>query len=203
MSEVNPFRTQLDTQQIFERSFNADIDRIRVDAAITAPLSVDGELLVDIRAADGDSALIVGTEDATLTGIQHVVKVNADGSLNVNAIVTPSAPRTVESLFGSITSVPSGSLTTILTYTVPVSETDYLGKIEVSGTNIGQYDVYINAVLKARQRTYFGGDLNSLFDYTMGQEDGVILNSGDIVEIKVIHNRPMLGDFEARILYAK
>lgn len=128
-------------------------------------------------------------------------RVTADqgGTWNVGI----SSDKTVKSLFNSISSVTSGSLTTILSYTVPVATTDFLGKVEVSGTNIAQFEVYINTVLDARQRTYFGGELNAFFDYAFGTENGYKLNAGDLVEIKVIHSRPTLGDFEARILYAE
>jgi hypothetical protein len=129
------------------------------------------------------------------------VKASQDGPWTVTT--TPSSAQIVNSLFGSITSVASGVLTTILSYTVPIGKTDYLGQIEVSGDNIAEFDIYINSVLNARQRTYFGGELNTVFEYNMDSQLGFILNAGDIIQVKVIHNRLSLGSFEARILYAE
>ena len=78
-----------------------------------------------------------------------------------------------------------------------------MGFIEVSGTNIAQYEVYINTVLNARQYTYFGGELNAKFNYDFDQELGYKLNAGDNVQVKVIHVRPYVGDFNARFVYAE
>lgn len=196
-----PLPSNLDFEQCIRGAYEDATGTLRTSATITAPLSVNGEVLVDIRATDGDSVLIVGTEDATTTGIQHVVKVNADGSLNVNA--TPGSAKTIFSTYSAVTSVPSSILTTILSYTVPVATTDYINLIEVSGDNIAQFEVYINGIINARQRTYFGGNLNLTFNYSLDSETGYILNAGDNIQVKVIHNRPTLGAFEARLLYAE
>jgi len=198
-----PTPSDLDFGQCIQGAYEDATGRLRVDAQITAPLDVNGELLVDIRATDGDSVLVVGTENATTTGIQHVLKVNPDGSINANVTIVPNSPKVIKQVFNTVTSVSSSILTTILSYTVPIGKTDFLGKIQVSGTNIAQYDVYLNSILFSRQRTYFGGSLNALFDYDFEQESGYQLNAGDNIQVKVIHTRPTLGDFEARLLYAE
>lgn len=119
----------------------------------------------------------------------------------VAGTVDVSGSKTVVSLYNEITSVSSGVLTTILNYTA--TEIDYVGQIEVSGTNIAQYTVVINGTTNATQRTYFGGALNAVFKYSFDLENGFVLNTGDTIQVQVIQNRPDLGTFEARMLYAK
>lgn len=197
-----PSPSKLDLEQCIQGSFDDQSGKLRVDAQLTAPLDINGELAVDIRATDGDSVLIVGTEDATPTGTQNVVKVNSDGSLNVNTVITPGISKSIYSVFNQISSVANGALTTVLSHTVPVGKVDYIGQIEVSGDNIAQFEVYINGSINARQRTYFG-DLNAKFNYSSSDNEGLGLNSGDNIQVKIIHNRPTLGAFEARLLYAE
>lgn len=126
------------------------------------------------------------------------LKVNPDGSINAVIGGTGGTQNPV-STFNSVTSVASSVSTTIVTYTVPALKTANLQRLEVSGTNIAQYDVLINNVLQARRRTYFGSSLNETFDFTAEIDLGFKLNSGDIVKINVIHQRPDLGDFEGRV----
>ena len=48
-------------------------------------------------------------------------------------------------------------------------------------------------------RTYFGSSLNETFDFDAGINKGLKLLSNNIVQIKVTHNRPSLGDFDSRV----
>lgn len=101
--------------------------------------------------------------------------------------------------FNEISSVVGGSEATILTYTVPIATDFHMQKIDVSGTNIATFNIYVNTIIQARQRTYFGGSLNVNFDFSNVAKKGYPLEAGDIVEIKVIHSRPEAGDFDARL----
>lgn len=113
----------------------------------------------------------------------------------------PSANREVITRFGNVTSVSSAILTTILSYTVPVGKSTFLSQIEVSGSNIATYEIYIDSVLNARQRTNFGAELNAIFNFETATSDtGYKLLAGSVIQIKVIHPRPYVGDFEARLL---
>lgn len=126
--------------------------------------------------------------------------VDARQSGNWAFSVNPSAVQFVISNFNSVSSVASGILTTIVSYTVPPAKSTYLCNVEVSGSNIARYDIYINSVLSARQRTEFT-ELNTNFIFnTASSNIGFKLATGTVVEIKVIHNRPFVGDFEARLL---
>lgn len=120
---------------------------------------------------------------------------------NSNVVIFQQDNRNVISNFNGISSVASNILTTIITYTVPTNITTYLTSIEYSGDNIAVYEIYINNILNARQRTNFGTSLNGIFSFIpLDDEWGYKLNTGDIISIKVIHERPDLGDFDARIL---
>lgn len=196
MAGPNQPYTQLDSNQVLRQSFDPATDRLRVDAELTSTIIPPPGLEVSILAVDDNIAI-------RNTNNNNELLINPDGSINVDATITTGPPKNINSLFAAITSVPSSVLTTILSYTVPVSKTDFMGFIEVSGTNIAQYEVYINTVLNARQYTYFGGELNAKFNYDFDQELGYKLNAGDNVQVKVIHVRPYVGDFNARFVYAE
>lgn len=196
---------------------NAGVRRLAVDANISAQsiqVSVDldpsedgvfigdpntGNILeiepdgslnanVEIDAADGDNIAI---SDGSNT-----LAINPDGSINVN--ITQSNPGELKSVYNEISSVVSGVLTTIQTYTAPAGKTTYLQKAEVSGTNIAEYTILVNATIEDKKRTYFGGDLNAMFKF-IETGTGLPLAVGDTVTTKVIHNRPNSGDFNSRI----
>jgi len=98
--------------------------------------------------------------------------------------------------YGDIASLASGTLTTILTYTVPVGKTLALEKIEVSGCNVADYTVEIDGANKGKRRTYFG-NFNADFEYK-----GFQIATGLVIRVRVIHSRPSAGDFDATLVGA-
>ena len=96
--------------------------------------------------------------------------------------------------YADISSLASGSLTTILSYTVPVGKTLLMEKVEVSGCNIATYVVDIDGTDKGKRRTYFG-DFNADFEYK-----GLEVATGLVVRVRVIHSRPTAGDFDASLI---
>jgi hypothetical protein len=106
-----PTPSDLDFSQCIQGAYDDAKGRLRVDAAITAPIDVNGEILVDIRAEDHDSVLIAGTQDGTAGGTVQYVKVNPDGSLNVNNVTnfisTSANLSSVTSTIFSQTILPS------------------------------------------------------------------------------------------------
>lgn len=108
--------------------------------------------------------------------------------------------KTIKNFFNSVSSISSGMLTTIISYTA-INDT-WIGFLEVSGTDIAQYEIYINNNLNALKRTYYG-NLNLEFNFLFSGQSGLIITPGDIIEIKVIHYSLDLGNFEARIVYAE
>jgi hypothetical protein len=191
----NPFPSQLDQTQIIQQVFddNRDALRVVIDKAnpifsVNANVQVDtvnADISVDIQAAAGDNIAI-----ASQDGNNHLI-VNPDGSINVNTSGTVDTPIT--NIYNEVINVSSETLTTIISKTMISS--GKLPCIMVSGSNIGTYTVELNSVVISKARTYFGGDLNYFFDF----KSGITLFSGDVVRVRVIHNRPFLGDFNAMI----
>lgn len=137
--------------------------------------------------------------DALVTDGVDALVINADGSINVNIVSGSVASSDYRSYFNEVTSVASATPTTIQTYIVPVLKDAFLQKIPVSGTNIATYEVLINAVVQDKMRTYFGDSLDGTFEFANSATDGYPLISGDIVLVRVTHNRPTVGDFNCRI----
>lgn len=161
------------------------------DTGFTLQIEADGSINanVEVDAADGDNIAIHDSAGDELN-------INPDGSINM--VLASGNPGDLKSFYNEITAVAASILTTIQTYTAPIGKTTFIQKIEVSGTNIAEYRVEINATIKDKKRTYFSGDLNLAFIFTeIGT--GLPLAVGDVVTVKVIHLRPTVGDFNSRI----
>lgn len=127
------------------------------------------------------------------------MEVNPDGSINVN-IVTAQTNNVVKNTYGSASAVPSGIATTIVQYMVPLILTSaILQRISVSGENVGRFQVFINGTLIDTRRTYYGANFSEYFEFAVNTTDGYTLAPGDIVAVKILHNKPQVGDFEGRI----
>lgn len=181
--------TSLDYSQVIRQSFDEVNDRLRVDASVSVVL---GTVEVVIDAAN--DSIKIGDGDGDFLDI------NPDGSINVN-IVSTGVTRNTINTYNEITSIASGSETTISTYTAPVGKTTYITRIEATGTNIAQYQVYKNLSVISKFYTNFGSDLSTTFEYMTGIGDfpGLKVNVGDVITIKVLHSRAAAGDFAARI----
>lgn len=202
----------LDFQQIIQRVYDQEINRLRVETGATFTLG--GELEVSIDAASGDNiAISDGTNSLVINpdgsinvagsfsldpntklqiwdGVDELL-VNNDGSINVN--VVNAAVNTYVNVFNEITSIVASSLSTVVSYTAGVS--GRLMSISGSGTNIGTYSVTINGNTKEKRRSMFGGNLNVDFEFGEGHP----LIAGDVVALKVVHERPYVGDFNGKI----
>jgi hypothetical protein len=123
---------------------------------------------------------------------EDLLNINPDGSINVNVVTGSSS--SAKSLYNEISSVAIASLSNILTYTVPVGKTATIKKISVSGTNVADYQIFVNSSIVDRRRTYFG-NLNEYFYI----DNSISLSASDVLYVKVIHERPDVGDFNARL----
>jgi hypothetical protein len=128
-----------------------------------------------------------------------LLNVNADGSINVNIVSAPISGQVEKNIYNEVLAVASGVETQIASYTVPLGKTAILQRITTSGENVGRYRVYLNSVPFDTQRTYYGGDMNSNFEYTTGTSNGYILNASDVIAVKILHTRVYVGNFNARI----
>lgn len=185
---INPNRSSLDFNHIFQRCFDEPNDRLRVDAAITANIAT-----TEVIISDTNDSIKIGN------GSGNYLDINADGSIDVNIVSTTA--RNVNNTYNEISSLASGTETTIVSYTAPIGKTTYLTRIEAAGTNISAYRIFKNGTAIAKQYTYFGGELNVIFDFGSETEDypGLKLIAGDIVDVKTLHGRPSSGDFNSRI----
>lgn len=183
--------SRLDADQIIQNVYDEAQDKLRVDSSVSVT-SITGDVAVEIDAADGDNIAI---SDGTDT-----LSVNADGSINVNVISGTPVPTIVSNNFAQITAITSGIETLVASYTVPAGKTAQLLRSEFSGTNIATYNLYKNGIKIAVKRTWFNGSISDEMNFTTeGALSGLELVAGDVVDLKVIHSRPTLGDFEGRI----
>lgn len=91
-----PTPSRLDHQQCIQGSYDETTGRLRVDAAISASIIAAPGLEVSISSID-DSILVVGTEDGTKTGTQHVLKVGSDLNLRVKDDASNTSLASIDS----------------------------------------------------------------------------------------------------------
>ncbi len=87
MSEINPNRSNLDFSQCIQRAFNEDLDRIRVDAEISASIIAPPGLEVSIVATDDNIAIRNSNNNNELL-------INVNGSINSTQSGTWTTGRT-------------------------------------------------------------------------------------------------------------
>jgi hypothetical protein len=156
------------------------------DANNPYPISFDGTVSV------GDVSIVdPNTKDP--------LKVNADGSINVIVESVPSTNSTTVSTYNEVVAVAANATVQLVTYTVPVGMQAVLQRCPVSGDNIARYDLMVDGVTVDTLRTMFGSDQSQMFDFTSGNDSGLILNAGQVVKIQVFNPRPYVGTFEGRI----
>lgn len=174
--------TKLDERQIFQGAYDEETQRLRTEAIATiSNVSID----VDLDPSED------GVYIADKTSGNELL-INADGSINV---VTGAANRQLASIYDEVTGVVSG-ITTIINQ-VTLVENVLLQKIEFSGTNIAEYELVIDGNTEDKKRTYFGSSLNGTFDFNQG----LALVIGQVITVQVIHTRPNVGIFNARMQF--
>jgi hypothetical protein len=175
-----------DANQVLRLAFNDATRSLRTDTTVIATI---GTVDVAIDAAGGDTIAI---SDGTDTMV-----VNPDGSINANIVLPQYNPIFA---YAAVLAVPANVTTSLISYTMPGGKDGYLQKIHLSGENIARYTVRVNGVVIDVARTYFGNDLDKDLDYTAGANNlGYELNAGDVVLVQVLHTRPSLAEFNARL----
>jgi hypothetical protein len=193
--------------------------RLATDATVTIEtLQVRLDALTPPTQPAPDNVLIAGSEDGTKGGLKHAarvdsdldlrvgvsdgnnkLKVNPDGTINVNVVPSTNPDNIVKNTFGTASAVVGGVTTNIVTYTVPIGKTAILQRSVASGENIGTFTLSVNSNVESVLRTYYAGPFNVTFEFITGQENGLLLNSGDVVTVTILHNRPFTGNFDGRI----
>jgi hypothetical protein len=145
-----------------------------------------------------DGTISIGEVEIKGSPSGVLLDVNSDGSINVNVVnSTPTSTPGVSVFYQEVSSVASGATTPIITFTT-LSPGFRMFKIDVSGDNFATYTVLLNGVTIFTKRTWYG-EFNETFsfeDFT----NGLKLNTGDVVVVNVLHNRPFTGNFEATIM---
>ena len=138
-------------------------------------------------------------EEATIIGPVAVTGPLTDAELRATPVdVSFASNGLTVPTYNEVSAVASGVLTVITTYTVPAVTKAFLQQILGTGTNIATYTVWINGSLVAKKYTYFT-EFAADFVFATDMDSGLNLATGDVVQIKVLHNRPTVGDFNATI----
>lgn len=160
----------------------------------------------DLSVIGGNAKLAIGVhihdnaiDPAKIWDGEDTLGINGDGSIDVNIINSVSSKENIVEVYDEINDVLKDIESTILTYIAPVSKKSYLQFIEASGGNIAKFWIEINDIKKRTKRTYFGGQLNVVFQYGSSSESGLKINEGDIVKLKVEHYRPEPCMFEGSL----
>ena len=126
--------TKLDANQVLKGAYDEPNKRLRVDASVTATLGdtvlvdangdeldinpdgsintvITGDVNIEISAADGDNVLVVGTEDGTTSGTQHVVKINAAKEVQVRDDDANATLTAINAVLSSPLPTPTGAAT--------------------------------------------------------------------------------------------
>lgn len=139
---------------------------------------------------------------------QDKFKETPSGKTSVRVSVDPDSPIPVYStektgndsvrIFSQALSVPAAIETNIVSYIVPAGKKFVFERISFSGTNIARYSVEVSAVLFDRFYTYWSTSFFGERNYkTSG--DGIFINSGQVITLKVSHNSSDFGDFYGSI----
>ena len=131
-----------------------------------------------------------------ITDGTDALNINPDGSINVNVSQDTAADGLTVS-YNEISSVGSGAETTIITVTAPVGG-KRIQKIDFSGDNKALYKVKVDGNTIASRRTWWT-HFNESVSFE-GFVNGLLLTSGQVLTVTVVHNRPDLGAFEATVM---
>lgn len=218
-----PAYTKLDFSQVLRQSFDETTDRLRVDATVTATI---GSIVLDAATSDiaiedrisgyqlkinSDGSIDVNciisaaNDSIRISDGTDTLAINTDGSINANITGSVSISSgdvnvietgTVATVYNEVLSIASATLTTIVSYTAV--QPSRLKVVEVSGTNIAEFTVYVNGSPIHKKRTYYGY-LDSSFQFSKGYA----LVASDVVQVKVLHYQSTVGDFSAFALLLK
>lgn len=117
----------------------------------------------------------------------------------ISVTIDPNNNNEITYSYNEVTGVVKSVLTTINTFIAPIGKTSFLQRVSAGGSNIAAYEVQINGLTVEKRRTYFGAALTTDFEFVGSAESGLELAVGDVVTVKVIHERPNTGDFETKI----
>lgn len=96
--------------------------------------------------------------------------------------------------FQTVSAVPTTTPTLLFTYTVPVGKTLVMDLLKLGGDNVATFDIEIDSTIEGKGRIWHTSYKDKI------EFNGLTLIAGQKIEVKVNHNRPSVGAFEARLL---
>jgi len=145
----------------------------------------------DVITAVGAATLIVNDGSVNLSISDGIDLIK--GLFPAKILTNQSGTEIYE--YNEVSAVVSGITTTIVTKTTSI--TKKLTKVLYSGSNVAIFSILVNGQIIARRRTMFGCDLSGEVDFGSGLE----IPSGQTIELKVLHSRPFVGDFEGSLIF--
>jgi hypothetical protein len=105
--------------------------------------------------------------------------------------------------FNEIDTIPSNALSSIGSYIVGAGQQFNLERVEFGGTVAAKFGVYVTPngggeVLSGAKRTT-PVSLSGVFEYDTSDQAKQTLQAGDEINIKVIHETALNGQFEIRL----
>lgn len=165
------------------------------DADNPLPATFTGSISVG-EVDQGDPGVIADAWPVKITDGIDVLDINADGSIDVNIVSSGSADG-LTITYNEISSIGSGSETLLATLTAPLAGAR-IQKVDVSGNNVALFRVKIDGNTIATKRTWWS-NFNEKFEFE-SFVNGLLLTSGQVLTVTVLHERPYLGAFEATIM---
>lgn len=190
---------------VYGTNLEQPIGGVYQDASPTVPAGTTGAvritayraLQVNLRDSSGNE--IFPATEATLQDVEEDLdqfKFDGSGALIVTGGGSPVVTGIPVNVFAENTTVPSGVLTTILTYTVPASQVFQISGIVGWGTYDGEFVIAVDGVA-------VGGGWCSPSDRTLEliyDSATITANAAQVVTVRVTHYSSTTEDFKANLL---
>ncbi len=112
----------------------------------------------------------------------------------LDAIAANTTKTSVKNYYNEVLAVSVGVTTVLLTKNVTAASKLMLASF--SGTNWAEYKVLLNGSVLEKARTYVSGAINLEVNFS----SGILLSSGDVIQVSVLNSRTSAGSFNARLL---
>jgi len=109
-------------------------------------------------------------------------------------IIEDGSRGDVKNIYDNAPSLAKNQEVQLVKYLVPAGKTFYLKEIEFSGENRAKYEIQIQTLTEGVKRTWDNKLNGSFLFYNLK------LVAGTLIDLRVIHQRPQVGDFDARII---
>ena len=111
----------------------------------------------------------------------------------------PTPSGVVQSNYQTALAVASSATVQIIS--LMTTGNTYLLRLDVGGSNLGDFELQVGGTDYARFRTYWGNGLTGQIVFGSSITDAPLLPSGTNIVIQVTNPRPYPGDYEVRLQY--